>query len=1343
MIDSAEISSRKVLAVFAVFAVFFTSLGILLFSQPNEGTPSQDSNLNGLQDRPGPLDDQGEDPSPANTTLFPWPMHLHDELHRGYTNAPAPTTSNVLWSNATGYITYGSPAVVDGKVFIGARTFTGDYMFAFYQSNGTQIWRTKTIVDVNQPEGGLSSSPAYWNGYLLYGGDRIYCLWANNGTIKWTVNTGNLNWGDGTPTVAGGKVFIGAGNRRLYNIDIETGNILWTFQTQPTGGSNYGLYAAPAIYNGHAYLAACDGWVYQILIDQPGPTATANHSFFTGYAMYGSPVIFDGKVYVGNGYTFNNVNNRFYALDVVDLSLVWQFYPGAATSFLGSAAVAYDKLFVGSVDGNLYVLDPYGSGGSTTIIWQYSIGSTWASPAISSGKVFIGSRGNYLYAFDVNQSGPPTYLWRYNTMGNVDSSAAIADGALFIGSHGNGGMIYSFGQVGDVISPFPLSHSPTGTGVPVNTDFTVQWSEDMDWASVEASFSYTDLSTVWTSADGTFNHNPVTRTSTFNPFVDLSFSTTYYVTFSSIAQDLAGNPLDGDGNGAGGDDLVWSFQTVIDNPPSLNVWEPGGTSGQSYTVGTMVPIVWEATDDASWPNGGNVINLTYGVSPFGGTPISQYELDDGNFNWDTTGVPLGTYYVNVTAFDSLGQVSGSYSNFTFDIVAIPDSPPVVSLSAPVGGLSWSGGALINIDWTMSDDITLVQNLEVYLNFTSSSGSGSIAGPLTGLASPATYPWTLPPLDATDVVVLMEVIDESGNVGSDMSPQFEVDSTPPILDSHSPWIDETNVATNANVFIEWREGMNVTATEGSFSLRDNATWTLVPGVFSWDPMNNLSTMFDPNADLSPNNWYTANFTTAAKDDSQPGNNLAFYSWSFLTAAVPDVTPPLITNVQASPSPQEVFFPVWTNASITDLYGIAEAHVEVFDPSMTLIGNFTMLYVSGNEFFFARNYDVLGVHTCAISSVDNNGNWAQTSSGCSFEMVDNTAPWISNILKVPSPVEIFNPINISASVTDNYAVASANVNIVLVGNFSMTLDSVSGRYYHEHVCMMLGPHDFTIWAVDTSGNWASAQGQFDTVDTEPPLIVHTPPSQVDVGSTIDFQATVTDNHLVDSVWLNYTDASGIHFNVSMSDLPGNDFQLTLPVQNQAGQVVYHIYAVDQSGNGAVTGVLEVSVVDITDDLAPMPPWGLVVEKGSDGASSVINWEAPVLNEDMSNLDDLAGYHIYRSESETGQKTRINPVLVEITTFVDDNVEDGKEYFYWVTAIDESANESDFSTPADISFSTESNDISYDIILLLLAIIIIVVLLIAALLWRKKKGEETSDEQPAGVIEEPASEEETELE
>jgi len=222
----------------------------------------------------------------------------------------------------------------------------------------------------------------------------------------------------------------------------------------------------------------------------------------------------------------------------------------------------------------------------------------------------------------------------------------------------------------------------------------------------------------------------------------------------------------------------------------------------------------------------------------------------------------------------------------------------------------------------------------------------------------------------------------------------------------------------------------------------------------------------------------------------------------------------------------------------------------------------------------------------------------------------------------------------------------------------------------------------------------------------------------------RATVTDNHLVNHVWLNYTDASDNHFNVSMSDLGDDLYQLVLPAQNQLGQVVYHMYAVDLAGNGAVTSVMQISVVEAVDDVAPMPPWGLTAEEGPDGDSTVLDWREPVINEDDSPLDDLAGYHIYRSESETGERTRIDEGLVETTGFTDENVEDGKTYYYWVTAVDESGNESDHSVFAKISFAIAENSLFLLMFIVVIIIVLAILLLLLMLRKRKKRTPEATD-------------------
>ena len=49
-----------------------------------------------------------------------WPMFRHDLQHSGYSTSDAPDTNNVLWNYTTSDSVYSSPAVVDGKVYIGS-----------------------------------------------------------------------------------------------------------------------------------------------------------------------------------------------------------------------------------------------------------------------------------------------------------------------------------------------------------------------------------------------------------------------------------------------------------------------------------------------------------------------------------------------------------------------------------------------------------------------------------------------------------------------------------------------------------------------------------------------------------------------------------------------------------------------------------------------------------------------------------------------------------------------------------------------------------------------------------------------------------------------------------------------------------------------------------------------------------------------------------------------------------------------------------------------------------------------------------------------------------------------
>jgi hypothetical protein len=61
-------------------------------------------------------------------------------------------------------------------------------------------------------------------------------------------------------------------------------------------------------------------------------------------------------------------------------------------------------------------------------------------------------------------------------------------------------------------------------------------------------------------------------------------------------------------------------------------------------------------------------------------------------------------------------------------------------------------------------------------------------------------------------------------------------------------------------------------------------------------------------------------------------------------------------------------------------------------------------------------------------------------------------------------------------------------------------------------------------------------------------------------------------------------------------------------------------------------------------------------------------------------VVGYNVYSSTQPSGPLTKLNSVLVGTTAYTDNTVQSGQTYYYWVTAVDSSGDESVYSS--DIS-------------------------------------------------------------
>ena len=740
---------------------------------------------------------------------------------------------------------------------------------------------------------------------------------------------------------------------------------------------------------------------------------------------------------------------------------------------------------------------------------------------------------------------------------------------------------------------------------------------------------------------------------------------------------------------------------------------------------------------------------------------------------------------------------------------VSNLPPTIGITRPIGGEVWSGGSPQIVEWGASDAEDLPADLKVWVNY-SLTGGPPFNGQLIGFqgvpadAGPLT--WTVPSVDSQTVVLNATVVDTGGLQAYALSNEFAIDSTPPAIISNSPFAGESNVPTTVSIVVNWSEPVNRSSAEAAFSLMDTATWTGVPGTFSW---TGITMFFAPTAPLAWWTQYSANVTRVASDSSDPGNPLAAgFSWNFTTSNTVDTVPPTLMSLSVIPDPQEVFLPLNVSVSVQDSQGVSEVSANVTDPTGGSVNISMSIDTVSGRYFLDTGYGVLGVHSFIVWASDTSANWNSTSG--QFTIVDTTRPVVTNVTTDPSPAEVLQTTNISALVTDNYRLSGAWIELT-APNLSTTNLSMSpgARYFLEFVPNQLGTYYYTIsvsdsvdlWAlaggqfavrdrtppvvssvyatpnpvllstatnltaavtdnymlvsvwveitapdltrvnrsmsgapsfylvytaatlgrytfvvsaVDSSNNWGSLSSEFTCMELSPPTINHNPVTHWRDGVSLGIAATVTDNVAVQEVRLNYTDVDGTVRNATMVYAGFAEYSLTVAAQSHAGTLSYFIWASDGSGNDARSRTFTVTIFETR----PCSPTNLTVTaQGRDVLR--LRWNPPTENMDGSLLDDLVGFNVFRMTEPGGQRTRINLVALNETTFNDTGLEDGKVYYYAVTAINSRGDESDAVENSGTTVPRETYDWLWMIIAVVLAILAVITAI--ALLSKRRKREE----------------------
>ena len=214
-------------------------------------------------------------------------------------------------------------------------------MYAIDAKTGTELWSYHFTGTYNQVYG----SPAVVNGVVYVGADTtVVALDANTGAVLWSFPTAEGTLVVASPAVADGVVYIYAEGlpSYLYAIDAATGTLLWSRSIQALGYTSpavaYGMVFIGVNYNNNKLL----GFLYAL----NARTGAVLWGYNTGFGgVVSSPAVANGVVYV--------VGEKLYALNARNGAELWS-YQKPNNNINSSPVVSNGVLYVDSVGGYLY-----------------------------------------------------------------------------------------------------------------------------------------------------------------------------------------------------------------------------------------------------------------------------------------------------------------------------------------------------------------------------------------------------------------------------------------------------------------------------------------------------------------------------------------------------------------------------------------------------------------------------------------------------------------------------------------------------------------------------------------------------------------------------------------------------------------------------------------------------------------------------------------------------------------------------------------------------------------------------------------------------------------------------
>ena len=411
-----------------------------------------------------------------------------------------PRAKNIKWTATLGSLTYGSPVVAGGRVFVGSTKSGGGWLLCFDEQTGERLWelaipkRPQKLVSHSDTGFGLCAT-------VTVQGERVYVV-SNRGEVLCLDVRGMANGNDG-PFKDEAQYIAGADNNGADNPPVTVkptdGDILWCYdmvsdlKAQPHDVSS----SSPLIHGDFLYVGTGNGTNGKEELPNPlGPSLVAIDketgrlvatdreeiaaSVFQGQWSSPSLCEVNGKAMIifgaGNGfcYAFEPVTAQEQG-KVVALQKIWSVDCNPAEyRLLDGKPVPYKhKSGPSGViatpvahEGRVYAAigqDPtHGKGrgmlncidaAKGTKIWTYDkIGRSVSTVAVADGLVYAPEDFGAIHCLDADTGKA---YWTHPTSTRIMSSAFVADGKVYVGS-GKGVWVLAAGKSKKVISTIQL-----------------------------------------------------------------------------------------------------------------------------------------------------------------------------------------------------------------------------------------------------------------------------------------------------------------------------------------------------------------------------------------------------------------------------------------------------------------------------------------------------------------------------------------------------------------------------------------------------------------------------------------------------------------------------------------------------------------------------------------------------------------------------------------------------------------------------------------------------------------------------------------------------------------------